>query len=171
MTKSDAIRAIIAECREQGVTMLEQIAYVLATADHETGGTMEPVYEAHYLRNPLRYLRGLRYYPFYGRGHVQLTWETNYRKYEKILGLPLVAQPDLVKRFDVSVFILVHGMRTGTFTGKKLSDSIRPGRVDLRGARRIVNGTDKADRIAKLALGYLSKLKTGIFDSIHNVTV
>lgn len=165
MTKTDAIRAIIAECREQGVTQLEQIAYVLATADHETGGTMEPVYEANYLRNPLRYLRGLRYYPYYGRGHVQLTWEVNYRKYEKILGLPLVAQPDLVKRFDVSVFILVHGMRTGTFTGRKLSDYIRPGKIDFPGARRIVNGTDKAAKIARQAEGYLTRLRAGVYES------
>lgn len=165
MTKSDAISAIIAECREQGVTQPEQIAYVLATADHETGGTMLPNTEAHYLRNPLRYLRKLRYYPYYGRGHVQLTWETNYRKYEKILGLPLVAQPDLVKRFDVSVFILVHGMRTGAFTEKKLREYIRPGKVDFRGARRIVNGTDKAAKIAKQAEGYLTRLRAGVYES------
>lgn len=164
MTKSDAIRAIIAECREQGVTQLEQIAYMLATADHETGGTMEPVYEAHYLRNPIRYLRKLRYYPYYGRGYVQLTWKANYQKYQQILGLPLVSVPKLAQRPDVATFILVHGMRTGAFTRKKLSDYIRPGRVDFVGARRIVNITDKAAKIAKLAHGYLARLKAGVYD-------
>lgn len=158
MTKSEAGHAIIAECLEQGVTMPEQIAYVLATADHETGGTMQPVREAGYLKNPIKYLRSLRYFPYYGRGHVQLTWKGNYLRYERLLGLPLVANPDLALRFDVSVFILVHGMRMGAFTSKRLSDYIRPGHVNFTGARRIVNGTDKAAKIAGLARDYLARV-------------
>lgn len=159
MTKAEAVIAIIDECHAQGVVLPEQIAYVLATADHETGGTLLPVKEAGYLKNPAKYLRKLRYYPYYGRGHVQLTWRTNYQKYEQILGLPLVANPDLVLRPDVSIFILVHGMRTGTFTGKRLSDYIHERRTDYVGARRIVNGTDRAVIIADLAKAWLPRVR------------
>lgn len=159
MTQSESIDAIIAECHAQGVTMPEQIAYVLATADHETGGTMLPNYEAHYLKNPLKYLRRLRYFPWYGRGLAHLTWKGNYLKYEKLLGLPLVANPDLALRYDIAVFILVHGMRTGAFTGKKLRDYIRPGYVDMFNARRIVNRLDRAKHIARLAEGYLPRVR------------
>lgn len=158
MTKSEAINAIIAECRKQGVNDPNQIAYVLATAEHETGGTMMPVREAGYLKNPMKYLRRLRYYPYYGRGHVQLTWKANYQKYQDLLDLPLVSHPDLALRFDISVFILVHGMRTGTFTGKKLSDYFGEHRRDFVGARRIVNGRDRAMRIADLARDYLVRV-------------
>jgi predicted chitinase len=162
MTRAEAIDAIIAECVKQGVAMREQIAYVLATAIHEAGSAVQPVREAHFLKNPTKYLRKLRYWPYYGRGLVQLTWKANYLKYEKILGLPLVANPDLVLRFDIAVFILVHGMKNGTFTGKKLSDYVRPGRVDFVGARRIINGTDRAKHIAEIADDFVSILaRTG----------
>ena len=33
------------------------------------------------------YLKGKEYYPYIGRGFVQLTWENNYRKASKILSL------------------------------------------------------------------------------------
>lgn len=171
MTKAEAVEAIVAECLAQGVTRPEQIAYVLATAEHETGGGMLPNIEAGYLKNPLRYLRKLRYYPYYGRGLAHLTWLGNYQKYQDLLGLPLVANPDLALRFDVAVFILVHGMRTGGFTGKKLSDYINGSHVDLVNARRIVNGVrrgqrlpDKATHIANLARRWLQSVRLRIED-------
>lgn len=163
MTRDEMIDAILSECDAQGVTMPEQRAYILATADHETGGTFQPVREAFFMKNPLRYLRKLRYWPYYGRGLVQLTWKANYLKYQQLLDLPLVANPDLVLKPEIAVFVLVHGMRTGAFTGKKLSDYIRPGKVDYLGARRIVNGTDRAQRIAKLAVQHLTRARVRSF--------
>jgi putative chitinase len=37
-----------------------------------------------------------RYAPYYGRGAIQLTWDTNYAKMGQRLGLPLIDKPDLV---------------------------------------------------------------------------
>ncbi|WP_144445573.1 peptidoglycan-binding protein [Inquilinus limosus] len=37
-----------------------------------------------------------RYAPYFGRGCIQLTWDTNYAKAGQALGLPLLAKPDLV---------------------------------------------------------------------------
>lgn len=170
MTKAEAVKIIVAECLEQGVRHPDQIAYVLATAEHETGGTMLPVREAGYLKNPLSYLRKLRYYPYYGRGHVQLTWEANYRKYEKLLGLPLASNPDLALRFDVSAFILVHGMRTGAFTGKKLADYMRGNHLDFFSARRIVNGSDRAAHIATLARRWILSVRMRIDEIERHAT-
>lgn len=154
------IDAIIAECRKQGVTIKAQIAYVLATAGHESG--FQPVREAFYLGESNgraeRYRRTLRYYPYYGRGYVQLTWDYNYRKYGTMLGLNMVANPDLALQPNVALFVLVHGMKTGNFTGKKLSDYITATNTDFRNARRIINGMDKADKIAGEAQGYLARL-------------
>src|SRR5688572_29351341 len=61
-------------------------AYALATACHETACTMQPVREAFWLSENWR-SRNLRYYPFYGRGYVQLTWKANYDKADRELGL------------------------------------------------------------------------------------
>jgi peptidoglycan hydrolase-like protein with peptidoglycan-binding domain len=159
--RAGTVKAIQAECIRQGVTMLEQIAYVLATVQHETGNTFQPVREAYYLGDKAEAYRkkSLRYYPYYGRGYVQLTWKENYEKYSKLLGLELVKNPDLVMRPDVSLYVLVHGMKTGTFTSRKLSDYINGSKVNFRGARAIINGTDKADEIAELARKWLSSMK------------
>jgi hypothetical protein len=61
-------------------------AYALATACHETAYTMQPVREAFWLSEAWRRTH-LRYYPYYGRGYVQLTWEDNYKRADLELGL------------------------------------------------------------------------------------
>src|SRR5690554_6137901 len=80
-----------------------QLAYLLATAMRETGHTMKPVKEAYWLSEAWR-KKNLRYYPWYGRGYVQLTWEENYKKAQKILGLgtKLTDNPDSVMDPDIS---------------------------------------------------------------------
>lgn len=157
-TPEGTMAAICAECERQGLVLATQMAYVLATAEHETGGTFRPVREAFFLRNPVGYLRKLRYWPYYGRGYVQLTWHDNYAKYGEILGLDLVGNPDLALEPPVANFILAHGLRHGSFTGKRLADYVRPGKTDFVGARRCVNGTDKAHRVAQLAWKHLKVL-------------
>ncbi len=59
-------------------------AYALATACHETAYTMQPVREAFWLSENWRRTH-LRYYPFYGRGYVQLTWKANYERADREL--------------------------------------------------------------------------------------
>jgi peptidoglycan hydrolase-like protein with peptidoglycan-binding domain len=159
--RAATIKAICQECVRQGVTLPEQIAYVLATVQLETVDTFQPVKEAYYLGAKAEAYRknNLRYYPYYGRGYVQLTWKENYAKYGKLLGLEMVTSPDLALRPDVSLYVLVHGMKTGGFTGKKLSDYITASSVDFRKARAIINGTNKADVIAGYARKWLSSLK------------
>lgn len=152
MTRDQAITDILAECRAQGVTRHAQIAYVLATAQHETGNTFLPVRERGKLAR-------VRHGAYYGRGLVQLTHRANYAKYQQILGLPLVTHPDLALRPEVSTFILVYGMRTGAFTGKRLDDYLTNQKTDFLNARRIVNGLDRAQLIAGYAATWLAHLR------------
>lgn len=152
------IELITQECKKHGLTKL-QACYVLATAQHETNNTFEPVREAYWLGENWR-KNNLRYYPYYGRGYVQLTWKFNYAKYNKVLGLTntnddLVKNPDVVMREPVSRFILVHGSKNGVFTGKKLSDFINENKTDFINARRVINGTDKAALIARYAQAWI----------------
>jgi predicted chitinase len=156
-TRAGTVAAIEAECIRQGLTLKTQIAYVLATVEHETNNTFKPVREAYWMPEWWR-KRKLRYYPCYGRGYVQLTWDFNYRRYGQILGIPLLKEPDRAMEPAIACFILVHGLKHGVFTGKKITDYIRQGKIDLVGARRCVNGTDKAGKIAGIAVRRLKAM-------------
>ncbi len=136
-----------------------QTAYVLATALWETARAMQPVREAYYLGSKAEaYRRKLRYWPWYGRGFVQLTWRENYLKAGQKIGVDLIANPDAAMEPDNAAQILVIGSRDGWFTGKRLGDYITTGKSDFVNARRIINGTDKAAEIAAIAREYETAL-------------
>ena len=156
-TKEEVISAIKKECKAQGIGLNSQIAYVLATAEWESAQTFKPVREAFWLSEEWR-RANLRYYPYYGRGYVQITWKNNYRKFSDILGIDLVSNPDLAMNPNIALFILVYGFKTGAFTGRKMTDYINQQSVDFVNARRIINGLDKASEIAALAERYLARL-------------
>jgi putative chitinase len=136
-----------------------RLAYILATAYHETGKAMQPVPE-------VGKGRGKKYgkpHPltgkvYYGRGHVQLTWFENYERMGRKLGIDLVHNPDLALDTEVSAKILFLGMMEGLFTGKKLGDYFSADKEDWVNARRIVNGTDRAKDIAEYALIFYAGL-------------
>jgi predicted chitinase len=152
-------KAIINECQRQGLTLNTQIAYVLATVEHETADTFKPVREAFWLSEDYR-RRNLWYYPYYGRGYVQLTHKANYQTYSRILGIDLIGNPDKVMEPKIALFILVDGMAKGRFTGKYLGQYVNTSSTDFAGARRVVNGTDRAHHIANLAQNWLSKISS-----------
>lgn len=135
----------------------EQWAYVYATVFHETAHTFAPVKEAFNRSEEWRKLN-LRYYPYYGRGYVQLTWRVNYERYTKILKEDL--KVTINKRDDfmipnIAFFVLRHGMKHGNFTGRSIdefinsdSDVTNPTDRSFRNARTVINGRDRADVIA-----------------------
>ena len=153
MKKKDckiAKQKILQECKKQGVTNKNQIKYILATMLWETNRTCRPVKEAYWLTERWR-KNNLRYYPYYGRSYIQITWKAAYQKFSDLLGVDMVKNPDLALESKYAAFIIVYGMKNGTFTGKKLSDYISKKKIDFRRARKIVNGLDKAKKIAKIA--------------------
>ena len=149
------------------------LAYILVTSFHETGQRMQPVREGFaatdaaaraavaklYARSKISRnyaLPNAKGRSFYGRGDVQLTHEVNYTTMGRLLGLDLVGNPDLALDSSVSARILIEGVTRGVsikgdFTGKALEDFIVGERCDYVGARRTVNGTDKAAQIAGYA--------------------
>lgn len=147
-------RLIVEECRKVGL-LRNQCAYVLATAFHETAHTMKPVREM----GGEKYLKSKPYYPYVGMGFVQLTWKRNYEKAGRALGVDFVANPKRLLEPAYSAAILVTGMKEGWFTGKSLEDYITLYKSDYTGARRIVNGTDRAKLIAGHAVEYDAALK------------
>jgi len=144
-------------------------AYMLATAWHETNKTMQPVREAYWLSEEWRRTH-LRYYPWYGRGYVQLTWQPNYAKADKeaaAAGLikpgELLASPDLAMRPDIAALVMHKGMLEGWFTGVKLSTVLPASGVATHDqycdARTIINGHDKADAIEDYAQAFEHALR------------
>jgi hypothetical protein len=146
--------------------------YILATAYHETAGTMEPIDEyggdAYFTRlydvkgiNPKRAIEmgnvnpgdGVKYH---GRGLAQVTWQINYKKIGVLLGEDLVNHPERMKEPNIAAQALVIGALNGIFTGKKLQDM-----QTLEEKRRVINGTDKAELVAGIARVFIKALEQG----------
>ena len=142
---------------------LSWAAYCLATSYHETARKMQPVREGLSASDTWR-RRNLRYYPYYGRGDVQLTWKANYEKADRELDLDgkLISDLDLALDPDISANIMVRGMTEGWFTNKKLSDYLPKedgSKLQFKNARRIINSTDRDNLIAGHALIFQEALK------------
>ncbi len=140
-------------------------AYALATAYHETAGTMQPIRE--YGRG-----KGRKYgrpgahggqIP-YGRGYVQLTWDFNYEKADKELALggKLLADFDLALDHAIAAQIMVRGMKEGWFTGRGLAKTLPPDGpatlAQFTASRPIINGRDKDAQIARHAFEFQKAL-------------
>lgn len=154
------INLIIDYCNKHKLEY-NQAAYVLATAWHETDRTMMPVIEAYWLSETWR-KKNFRYYPYYGRGFVQLTWDYNYKRAAIKLGLAedaFLKEPALVQRPDYAAEILVLGSLEGWFTGVKLQDYITKTKREYKQARSIINGFDKAQKIANEAVIFEKALR------------
>jgi putative chitinase len=165
------------------------LAYMLATAYHETDNTMCAISEnlnysasgllatfpkyftvaqaAEYARQPERVANrayanrignrneasgdGWRYR---GRGLVQITGRDNYAKYG------IADAPDKALDPAKAVEILFDGMINGRFTGKKLAGYFSATATDWTGARKIINGTDRAADIAGYAKKFAAAIET-----------
>jgi predicted chitinase len=111
---------------------------------------------------------------FRGRGFVQLTGRDNYKKMSNQLnkegftytydGVTYGSKDnpiDLVTHFDhvnkvqaLAARILVSGMDEGSFSGRRMDQFINDKKTDYTGARKVVNGSDRAQQIADYAKRY-----------------
>lgn len=179
------------EARWQQRTPLPQLAYVFATPWLETDQTMQPIHEygnrAYFMRmydktgqRPKKAAElgntevgdGAK---FPGMGLVQSTGRGNARKATKRMRelsiiddtVDFEKNPELLMLPQYAVPILFIGMEEGWFTGVTLDKTI-DGNIDgdehadfLKG-RRIINGTDRAERIATAADSFLVALKASV---------
>ncbi|MBX5022704.1 hypothetical protein HJB52_22390 [Rhizobium lentis] len=155
------------------------LAYILATAYHETAYTMQPVretlaesdmraveiLEAAFAAGRLSWVKTPYWRPdedgrcWLGRGLVQLTHKRNYEAMSALTGIDLVADPDRAMEMDAAVTILIEGMLQGSFTGHRLADHLNATTEDWVNARRIVNGTDRAEKLAGYAIAFNAALR------------
>lgn len=139
---------------------VQYVAYGLATAWHETASTMQPIEEYGKGRGKKYGVPGKHGQVAYGRGYVQLTWDYNYEKADTELGLNGALTRDYRFALDpkIAADIMVRGMEEGWFTGKSLA-SYPAG--DYVNDRRVINGVDKADKIAGEARTFERALTLG----------
>ena len=154
---------IIDECNREGLNWPAQIAYVLATVQWETAGTWRPVREGTRVDAQTERWRrnSLSYYPYYGRGYVQLTHFAGYARYTRP-AVDLINDPDLAMQGDIALGVLVNGMKTGAF-GHRLDRHVSGTKTDFVNARQVVNAMDHAQEIASLAQGWLNKLSVAVY--------
>lgn len=149
--REESVLLIVRTALEHGVEDPRQIAYMLATAQHETRDFSAP--DEDFGRSQARKLGYSGGEEFYGRGYVHLTHDYNYRKFDELLGLggELVAHPDRAKDPELAATILVLGMRDGLFTGRRLDRYINEESHDAYNARRVVNGITRQGWTIKAA--------------------
>ncbi len=151
ISRDESVRLIVKTAMDEGVHNHKQIAYMLATAEHESQDFTKPEETA---GRSQAIKRGYHGGPeFFGRGYVHLTHIENYEKMDKRLNLggKLINNVELAKDPEIAAKILVIGMQEGHFTGAKIGRYINDERTDYKHARQVVNGLDKADEIAEKA--------------------
>ncbi|MBX3574198.1 MAG: hypothetical protein KF694_17735 [Mesorhizobium sp.] len=154
------------------------LAYMLGTAHHETGRTMQPVRETFansdakaisilnkaFGAGKLTSVKNPYWGPdaegksWLGRGLVQLTHKTNYEKLGKAIGVDLVKDPTLAMDMDVALKIMFVGMRDGLFTNIGLPDRFSKTVEKWREARQIINGLERADLVASYGKAYYAAI-------------
>lgn len=169
----DGVTRLLSACARHSVSDIRQRANVLAQVFRETGGRMQPVRETFAVSDAQAISRldaawsagklptvKAPYWRkgWFGRGDIQITHEFNYRKAEIATGHPLTRKPSLALDPTISADIAVIGMKTGMFTGARLVDFFNDTKDDPIGARRIVNGKDKAALIAGYHRNFLDAL-------------
>jgi putative chitinase len=139
---------ILDEWERRDLPDMRWLAYMLATVLHETGKAMQPIREG----GGDSYLKSKPYYPFYGRGLVQCTWEVNFAKFG-------CAAPDDMLTWPFALRAMFDGMIEGVFTGRKLGQYFNATVDDPFGARHIINGTDRAGLITGYHAAFLAAIK------------
>jgi predicted chitinase len=185
---SEDLNSLIKESTFYGLTETNQIAYVLATAKHETANfdTMfeygkkgvDPVtyFNSQYShRTDLGNTPGTNDgYTYRGRGYVQITGKYNYDKMGKIFDADFVGNPDLVATPEYAAKIAAYGMANGSFRTKQsvkqsVSIHINADKTDYYGAREIING-DKSVNGQKIA-DYAKELDIALEKMLQNTDI
>jgi hypothetical protein len=120
---------ILRAMAEAGLTSRNQLIAIMSTIHVETLPRFAPVREIGGTTAP--------YSPWFGRGYVQLTWESNYRKAERDLNIPgLTANPDMALEPATAARIFMWYWKGATGNNPQRSAE----RGDWRGVRQAVNG-------------------------------
>src|ERR1051325_11712121 len=136
--QKEGMDAILDEWEKQQLTDTRWLAYILATAYHETAKTMQPIEEFGKGRNR-DYGKKLKMGDgpgkrvpyntpdklYYGRGHTQNTWYEIYEALTKAASKTghnwdFLNEPELLLTMEPSIWATFYAMQRGLYTGKNL---------------------------------------------------
>jgi hypothetical protein len=178
--QTDGLNAILdAAEADAEITDIRWLAYMLATVKWECADRWKPIEEfgkgsGRKYGTPVTVTdpSGKSFSNvYYGRGYVQLTWDWNYRQFGTFLKNRLLYEPELALDPAVAYQIMSYGMRHGSFTGVGLAKYINASGCDYVNARRIINGTDQAQKIAGFAAGLEQVLRDSAVAAVPGVPV
>jgi hypothetical protein len=133
---------------EEGILDSNVLSYALATIEHETDATFEPLHEiqGRFSARRLGYEGGTNYF---GRGFIQLTHLRNYRMVGERIGMgdQLARNPELASNPEVSAKILA-----AFFKDNNVANLASRGQFIA--ARRPVNPDYNGYKVASLAWKY-----------------
>ena len=159
---SRCLPTILMECLQSSVTLKPQVAYILATAEHESGLGLqmtEPDGSAYEQCHELGNWDKGDGHTYRGRGFVRIRGRSAYLRWSNQLGIDLIAEPHLAADPFTAAKILVRGMRDGNFTGIGLAAFIGESAQYFVNARRIVDDQlNAAQNLADLAERYFATL-------------
>lgn len=153
------------------INSLAKHSCTLANVKWETAHTFQPITEY----GSISYLKARPYFPYIGRGYIQLTWLSNYKKFGKKLNIDLVENPSLANKPEYAWLIMEMGMtdnygiKDPDFTKYTLEDFINAEKTDYLNARKIINPKDydSYKPIEELSYQFESILKKSlIFDDL-----
>lgn len=134
--------------KDEAILNSNVLAYALATIEHETAGTFEPIEEiqGRFSARRLGYEGGMNYF---GRGFIQLTHLRNYKTIGERIGLgdSLAAKPEIASKPEISAKILA-----AFFKDNNIAHLATVG--NFYAARMPVNPDRNAGRVAQLAWKY-----------------
>ncbi len=134
--------------QDEGILDSNVLAYALATIEHETAGTFEPIseYSGNISARRLGYEGGTNYY---GRGFIQLTHLRNYKKMGERIGMgnELAQHPELASTPEVAAKILA-----AFFKDNNISNLASKGKFVA--ARTPINPDSNGWMIAEMAWKY-----------------
>jgi len=170
----ELVRTLTNELKAQGQYNPKNLAYMLATIQHETANSFKPVNEGYYNDEKYGYQPGFtgrsearkRGYSggedYFGRGYIQLTHDYNYADMSKKIGVDLVKNPELANDPKIAAKIAVQFAKD-----RGVLDLASKG--DFVGARRPVNPDNKGQMIAQTATKYLNMLSNNNLPVVKGV--
>ena len=140
---------LIAEAlKKEGILDSNVLAYALATIEHETDETFQPIGEiqGHFNARRYGYEGGSNYF---GRGFIQITHLRNYRNFGERIGMgdQLVKNPELASTPEIAARILA-----AFFKDNNVANLASKG--NFVAARTPINPDINARSVARLAMKY-----------------
>ncbi len=153
----ESVKAIMNQCLIQSVLDIRCVAYIFASAYYDSYNPRTHPNERLVPTNEIGSsptLRGLAYYPYYGRSFSQLRYKHHYRSESLRHDLDILYDPDLMLDINVSANTHVYALNNGLHWGRKLGDFIYGNYANYTKCRRCTSNRNGRWEVAEIAFKF-----------------